>query len=74
MHSFIHKHGPATFHEEWQTNASRNQNVELRNIDDLYIPTATSDQVSKLPIIAFAKLWNSLPAEKCIRIQFYSKI
>jgi hypothetical protein len=64
MHSFIHKYGPATFHEEWQTNASRNQNVELRNRDDLYVPTATSDQVSKLPIIAFAKLWNNLHAEK----------
>jgi hypothetical protein len=42
----------------------RNHNVELRNADDLYVPLARSDQAKKLPFIAFANLWNSLPYDK----------
>jgi hypothetical protein len=64
MHSIIHKYGPSILHEEWQTNAERNLNIELRNRDDLYVPAASSEQASKLPAISFAKLWNDLPIEK----------
>jgi hypothetical protein len=64
MHSVIHKYGPWILEDQWLTNAARNPNIELRNRDDIYVPTASSDQVSKLPAIAYAKLWNSLPIEK----------
>jgi hypothetical protein len=64
MHSVIHKYGPRILEDQWLTNAARNPNIDLRNRDDIYVPTASSDQVSKLPAIAYAKLWNSLPVEK----------
>jgi hypothetical protein len=64
LHSIVHKYGPRILEDQWQTNGERNPNVELRNRDDLYVPTATSEQVSKLPVISFPKLWNSLPIEK----------
>jgi hypothetical protein len=49
---------------QWITNFDRNPNVELRNAQDLYIPTVSTDQVKRLPLIAFAKTWNSLSANK----------
>jgi hypothetical protein len=64
LHSIVHKYGPRILENQWQTNGERNPNVELRNRDDLYVSTATSEQVSKLPVISFPKLWNSLPIEK----------
>jgi hypothetical protein len=38
--------------------------MDLRNAEDLYVPYSNSDQVKKLPIIAFAKNWNSLSENK----------
>jgi hypothetical protein len=64
MHSVVHKYGPRILEDEWQTNAMRNPEIELRNRDDLYVPAASSEQASKLPAISFAKMWNDLPIEK----------
>jgi hypothetical protein len=64
MHSIVHKYAPSILHEEWQTNAVRNPNIDLRNRDDLYVPAASSEQAIKLPAISFAKMWNDLPVEK----------
>jgi hypothetical protein len=64
MHSIIHKYAPIIFENQWITNLDRNPNVELRNAQDLYIPTVSTDQVKRLPLIAFAKTWNSLSANK----------
>jgi Reverse transcriptase (RNA-dependent DNA polymerase) len=64
MHSIIYNYGPPIFANQWITNNARNQNILLRNADDIYVPIVTSEQVNKLPLIAFAKLWNSLPDNK----------
>jgi Reverse transcriptase (RNA-dependent DNA polymerase) len=64
MHSIVHNYGPPIFVNQWITNHTRNQNILLRNADDIYVPNVTSEQVNKLPLIAFAKLWNSLPDNK----------
>jgi hypothetical protein len=47
-HSIIHKYGPPALHNQWQSNAERNPNLELRNANDLYIPLAKSEQVKNL--------------------------
>jgi hypothetical protein len=64
MHSIVHKYGPPILFNLWTTNIERNPNVELRNAHDLYIPTASSEQVNKLSLIVFAKMWNTLPDNK----------
>jgi hypothetical protein len=64
MHSIVHNYGPPIFVNQWITNHARNQNILLRNADDIYVPNVTSEQVNKLPLIAFAKIWNSLPDNK----------
>jgi hypothetical protein len=63
-HSIIHKYGPPALHNQWQSNAERNPDLELRNANDLYIPLAKSEQVKKLTYFALAKNWNNLPIEK----------
>jgi hypothetical protein len=63
-HSIIHKYGPKILHTEWTTNQERNPGLELRNANDIYIPDATTEQVKKLPLFTFAKLWNDLPESK----------
>jgi hypothetical protein len=64
IHSVMHKYSPRILHNSWYTNAERNRGIDLRNGDDIYIPTAVSDQVKKLPLFDFAYLWNSLPYDK----------
>jgi hypothetical protein len=48
----------------WILNNQRNLDRELRNEQDIYIPGASSERVKKLPLFAFATLWNNLPYEK----------
>jgi hypothetical protein len=67
MHSIIHKYSPPILHNQWITNVTRNPNVELRNANDLYVTTALSEQVKKLPLVAFAVVWNNLPDNKLHR-------
>jgi hypothetical protein len=67
MHSIMHKISPPILHNQLKTNAERNQNMELRNANDLYIPTASSEQVNKMPLFVFPRLWNTLPDNKLHR-------
>jgi hypothetical protein len=64
MHSVIHKYSPSILHDEWLLNINRNHGIELRNIEDIYVPRATSDQVKRLPWIELANIWNNLPPDK----------
>jgi hypothetical protein len=57
----MYKYGPKILHNDWKTNQERNPAIELRNANDIYVPAASSDQVKKLPLFKFAKLWNDLP-------------
>jgi hypothetical protein len=50
-HSIIHKYGPSALHNQWQSNAERNADLELRNANDMYIPLAKSEQVKKTYIL-----------------------
>jgi hypothetical protein len=63
VHSIIHKYCPPSLHNTWSFNHERNP-LMLRNAEDLYIPLARSDQASKLPYFAWARLWNELPPLK----------
>jgi hypothetical protein len=73
-HSVMYKYGPKILHNDWKTNQERNPAIELRNANDIYVPAASSDQVKKLPLFKFAKLWNDLPDIKHHAIQHYLKI
>jgi hypothetical protein len=64
MHSIVHKYGPPILFNLWTNNIEQNPNVGLRNAHDLYIPTSSSEQVNKLPLIVFAKMWNTLHDNK----------
>jgi hypothetical protein len=63
VHSIIHTYCPPSLHNTWLFNHERNP-LMLRNAEDLYIPLARSDQASKLPYFAWARLWNELPPLK----------
>jgi hypothetical protein len=64
MHSIVHKYSPPALHDMWILNNQRNLDRELRNEQDIYMPRASSERVKKLPLFAFATLWNNLPYEK----------
>lgn len=64
MHSIIHKYSPPSLHHTWTTNNQRNNGLDLRNADDLYIPLARTEQVKKLPYFALPKVWNELYEQK----------
>jgi hypothetical protein len=64
MHSIVHKYSPAALHDTWTFNHQRGLDRDLRNGQDIYIPRAATECVKKLPLFAFATLWNDLPYEK----------
>jgi len=59
----IYKHAPTFFHNLWLKNREMRQNMdrELRNDDDLYLPVAKTDNISRFPLFNCPKLWNDLP-------------
>ena len=59
----IYKHAPTTFHNLWLKNRDIRLNMdrELRNDDDLYLPVAKTDSISRFPYFNCPKLWNNLP-------------
>jgi hypothetical protein len=63
-HSVVYKHGPKILDNQWVTNLANNPGIELRNAQDLYIPIAISEQVKRLPLFSFAKMWNTLSENK----------
>jgi len=59
----IYKHAPPIFHNLWPKNREMRQEMdrELRNDDDLYLPVAKMDNISRFPFYNCPKLWNDLP-------------
>lgn len=66
MHSIIHKYSPVSLHNTWTRNRDRTDinDRNLRNADDLYIPTARTEQVKRLTYFSLPKMWNDLHEQK----------
>jgi hypothetical protein len=58
MHSFIHHKLPFSFNETWTFNRDRNQNHQLRNANELYIPAHHYATLQRFPLFAFPRAWN----------------
>ena len=55
VHSIYHKYSLPSLNHTWITNGMRNENRELRNADDLYVPLARTEQVKKNASLCLAK-------------------
>ena len=64
VHSIYHKYSPPSLHNTWVTNGMRNNQHDLRNANDLYIPLARTEQVKRLPYFHLPKIWNELYEQK----------
>ena len=60
MHGIIHKHNNRTFENIWRTNEEREIGIDLRNANDLTLPTPHFEGFKKFPIFDFAKSWNEI--------------
>ena len=68
MHSIEYGYGPISFFETWQKNHQRNQNLNLRNADDFYLPAPKYDFFKRIPVYSLPNEWNNLAEE--IKYQF----
>jgi hypothetical protein len=60
---FKHHHLPSIFDNTWQSNHERfvpERHMQLRDNDEYFVQFARINQVEKLPLISFPKLWNRL--------------
>ena len=64
VHSIYHKYSPSSLHSTWVTNSMRNNQHDLRNADDLYVPLARTEHVKRLPYFQLPKMWNELYEQK----------
>jgi len=71
MQHFKQKYLPQALSNTWQSNQERrfeDDPRQLRNDNELHIPLARTDQLSRFPLFHLPKLWNALPEElKIIR-------
>ena len=66
MFYFKHNLLPISFNNTWNTNRIRRQNqaeIVLRNDNNLYIPHARNNVLSKFPLSAFPRIWEEFPDE-----------
>ena len=61
IHAIYHKHCPPSLQNTWTLNNQRNDNHNLRNSSELYVPLARTEHVKKLTLFALPKIWNNLP-------------
>jgi len=67
MQKFTQGYLPPSFNDIWVTNAIRRADqdqVELRNADDIYIPFARLSSTVRQPLTEFPRLWASFPDEQ----------
>lgn len=67
MQKFTQGYLPCSFNDVWITNRIRRADqdqVELRNNDDLYIPFARLTSTERQPLSGFPKLWATFPDEQ----------
>jgi len=58
---------PISFNNLWQTNRIRigdQAHIELRNADQLFIPYARTNTISRMPLYSFPKIWADFPSEE----------
>jgi len=51
----------------WQTNRIRigdQAHIELRNADQLFVPFARTNTISRMPLYSFPKIWADFPSEE----------
>ena len=74
---FSYKNGllPSSFDGIWIFNHERQNELELRNASDLYVPTARLKSVENFPLFAFPKIWNDLSDDgiKLVKSKFQFK-
>jgi hypothetical protein len=66
MQQFIQGFLPSSFNNTWITNATRRQGenqVELRNADQIYIPFARLTSIERHPLTKFPRLWHEFTDE-----------
>ncbi len=66
MHCFVNNRLPFSFNEMWITNRNRNPALQLRNVDDFFVPAHRYETVKRFPYFTFPKLWNDEPDSKLI--------
>jgi hypothetical protein len=64
MNKFMHNKLPFSFSETWITNRARIPNLELRNVDDLYIPPHNFATTKCFPLFSLPRIWNEEPVTK----------
>ena len=64
VHSIFHKYCPPALYNAWTLNNQREDDHNLRNANDFYIPLARTEQVKKLTLFTLPKTWNDLPEFK----------
>jgi hypothetical protein len=69
MHSYNFNYLPFSFAETWIKNRDRNQERNLRNADDLYIPPHKLATLKRLPYFNFPRIWNSENQSKLNPVQ-----
>ncbi len=74
MHNYAHKKLPFSFNELRQQNGQLNPVRELRNANDLKIPSHHMATVKRFPLFSFPRIWNEENARKHIpSVKMYSK-
>jgi hypothetical protein len=58
MYSYFHGQLPFSFNEIWVTNRAGNPNLELRNADNLYVPSHNCSTPKRFPLYSFPRIWN----------------
>ena len=64
MHNFVNKKTPISFTGLWITNEERNPRIDLRNVNNFYVPAHRLDLMKRSPLVSFAKHWNDAIEEK----------
>ena len=67
IHSFVYNNIPVAFHNTWLTNREyrliqlNNDEIALRNDNDLHIPFCNKSNLLRFPLFNLPKIWNNLP-------------
>jgi hypothetical protein len=64
VHSIYYKHCPPALHNTWTTNEARDNEYDLRNANNYYIPMARTEHLKRLPYFTLPRVWNNLEGLK----------
>ena len=60
MHSIEHNLAPSSFLNTWQKNNTRDNQPNLRNANEFYLPQPRTETLKKSTFYALPAAWNSL--------------